>query len=706
MQQKYPYLQDKKFLKKIISSQIKTFFVKIIVLNWDERPIESIEGRVISANFNLDGESSVRRTGSISLIIDDSKNIKSLITLNKKIQVQIGYKNTTKEYLDYPILWFPLGIYIVTAKSLSHSASDATLNLQLSDKMCLLNGQCGGIIPAATVFDNYETIDENGQQVILRPTIYQIIQELVNHFGGEQLGKIIISDLQTRVKQVMKWTNSSPLYFVQKNGQYQLTMDANYYESLLKQQWYDVIGSPFEYGTDVGYIYTDFTYPGDLIGDAGSAVTDILDTIIQTLGNYEYFYDVQGNFIFQEKKNYLNNSQTKYITQGLNGQGVSMADYILHLYQDGSLKKDDYLLNMRYGKSIFQFEDSNLIESYSNNPEITEIKNDFVVWGIRTTPEETEIPVRYHLAIDKKPSAGNIYKVFKYEDPNDGLIKYHAPIEFSNKNNFPQKGAEGVFYYDKSGNTIYKWTKDANQGYGYSPIQASLINIKTKDWRTQLYLQGVAAEPYGVDSNYYYTELVNEWPKLFEIVEGDSYYQDKLKDDVLKSPWNIDFYLDIIEPQESELSQLQIDNIGRRTLVLNQDNNVNCVFEPQVPDIIILPILASNPSSEMGKMRAEADRRGQKWIQVIDKIYENLEIGGNFNSGYQTIRQLLHQYTKYNESISINCLPIYFLEPNTRIWVQDDKSDIFGDYMINSISFAIDSESTMSINCTKAIEKI
>ena len=50
--------------------------------------------------------------------------------------------------------------------------------------MCLLNGECGGTLPAATVFDNYITVDENGNEVIERPTIYMIIQELVNHFGG------------------------------------------------------------------------------------------------------------------------------------------------------------------------------------------------------------------------------------------------------------------------------------------------------------------------------------------------------------------------------------------------------------------------------------------------------------------------------------------------------------------------------------------
>jgi len=51
---------------------------------------------------------------------------------------------------------------------------------------------------------------------IIEPTIYQIIQELVNHFGGEQLSKIIISDIDNKIKKVMKWTGSVPLYLYQE----------------------------------------------------------------------------------------------------------------------------------------------------------------------------------------------------------------------------------------------------------------------------------------------------------------------------------------------------------------------------------------------------------------------------------------------------------------------------------------------------------
>jgi hypothetical protein len=36
-----------------------------------------------------------------------------------------------------------------------------------------------------------------------------------------------------------------------------------------------------------------------LIANAGETVVSILDKIKNILGNYEYFYDINGNFVFQ-----------------------------------------------------------------------------------------------------------------------------------------------------------------------------------------------------------------------------------------------------------------------------------------------------------------------------------------------------------------------------------------------------------------------
>lgn len=671
MKRNYSYLKDSSFLKTVDEMKVKEQYIKITVLDFQERPIKEIQGRVTGGSINLDGNSSIRRTCNLTMVADeyenDLTNVNSLISINKKVELEIGFLNTTAQYLKYNILWFPLGIYVIINPSISHSDGGVSISLQLKDKMCLLNGECGGTLPSSVTFHEYETVDENGNIILTYPTIYQIIQELVNHFGGEQLSKIIISDIDTRVKKVMKWVGSSPLYIIKKVSggvtQYIPTTDG---ATAASEGNYTM----YEYGEDIGYIYTDFTYPGELIGDAGNSVCNILDTIKDTLGNYEYFYDLDGNFVFQEIKNYLNTTQAK----------VELDKMI----------KDDYLIDMSKGKAVYIFDDSTLITSYSNTPQYGMIKNDFIVWGLRENANGNTIPIRYHLAIDSKPTVGNTYQCFFYEDPDDNLVKAKSPVKYPTRSDFPKTGVVGTFYMTQDSGVVYKWDP---QSKGYVNLTVGLENITTKDWRTELYLSGVTSEPYGSDSNYYYTELLNEWPKLYDVHSGAFY------DNVLKTPSDIDYYLDFID-SSAAISEFSISNIGRRTKVIN-DDSINCVFEPDIPDLILLNVADEN----LADLRAECEERGQDYIQLDESIYSMVVSGGSSNSAYNMVRELLYQYTSYNESITINSLPIYYLEPNTRITVRDSESGIFGDYMINTISLPLDIGSTMSMSCTRALER-
>ena len=54
-----------------------------------------------------------------------------------------------------------------------------------------------------------------------------------------------------------------------------------------------------EYGMIPGYRLTDLTYAGELIANVGESLTSVLDKIKNMLGNFEYFYDLEGRFIFQ-----------------------------------------------------------------------------------------------------------------------------------------------------------------------------------------------------------------------------------------------------------------------------------------------------------------------------------------------------------------------------------------------------------------------
>ena len=180
MRNNYPYLKDSSFLKSFDSIRNKEQYVKITVLNFEEKPIQAIEGRVTGGTLNLDGNSAVRRTCNLSMVATDYENdltnINNLLSINKKIELEIGFLNTTTYYTNFDIIWFPLGVFVITAPSISHATDGVNISLQLKDKMCLLNGECGGILPASVTFHEYETVDENGQYVIVQPTIYQIIQ--------------------------------------------------------------------------------------------------------------------------------------------------------------------------------------------------------------------------------------------------------------------------------------------------------------------------------------------------------------------------------------------------------------------------------------------------------------------------------------------------------------------------------------------------
>jgi len=77
------------------------------------------------------------------------------------------------------------------------------------------------------------------------------------------LGKIIISDLDNQIKKVMKWTGGGPLYIytnIANDGALYHSLSTNYsdFEKISDKENI----KQYNYGEDVGYILTDFTYPG------------------------------------------------------------------------------------------------------------------------------------------------------------------------------------------------------------------------------------------------------------------------------------------------------------------------------------------------------------------------------------------------------------------------------------------------------------
>lgn len=729
------YLKDKPFLKQLDKSIIKERFVKIKLLNWQETEIQEITTIVTDGSFNLDGSSSVRRTANLTVLIQNNDEIAketlNLITIDKKVKIEVGLKNLLdidSNYKDVDIFWFPMGTYVVCGLSFSHSANGISMSLQLKDKMCLLNGEMGGSFPAAVELNSidmdkygYDEYDDTSREQI--PTIYQLIKEVVNHWGGEQLGKIIISDVPEKIQKIVKWTGGETkdkmLYLTADTSKNQLRFDVEYDDHNLPKAVSTIKSYTIAPEDDLGYSYEPFTYPEALNVGAGTAITNVLDTIKNTLGNYEYFYDLDGNFVFQEIKNFLNTTEAT----------TSLEE----------LKEEDYFIKVLNDKFRYEFDDSTLIASYSHSPQINMIKNDFVVWGVRTTGDNNEkFPIRYHVVIDEKPiiteseASGKDMAYLTLFDTNVSPKKVIPTYKYYSFAQFPDIPVSDSYYEEtisemtatgeKRIGALYQsvtFTKEyelpANKAQRYKLVckiediynkTKSGINLTYKipkiiDWRTKLYYQGVLDDSLGLDSNYYYAELLEEWPKIYDIENGK--FRNIAKDD-------IDYYLDFID-SDTQLNGISVSNIGRRTKILN-NQQITCLFAPEVPELgIILANTEGKLDEEKKAQQKEYEDTAQEYaISVITSTGESISkyigAGGlKTNCAYDEIRNLLYQYTEYNGSITIQCVPIYYLEPNTIITVNDPKTGISGDYLIKTISLPLSINGTMSITATKIMNK-
>ena len=83
-------LYDKNFLLELDKSKNKIIYAKVTALSFNELPITNIEGRVTSGSINLDGDSAVRRTCSLSLVADNFDYSDYSWGLNTKFKLEIG----------------------------------------------------------------------------------------------------------------------------------------------------------------------------------------------------------------------------------------------------------------------------------------------------------------------------------------------------------------------------------------------------------------------------------------------------------------------------------------------------------------------------------------------------------------------------------------------------------------------------------------
>ena len=246
--------------------------------------------------------------------------------------------------------------------------------------------------------------------------IKDIIREALHTYGKEMYHNIIINDLEQYGLELLEYRGDKIFYLlyneytssydniilnedfiIDESKKLKIKDIKNYNNAIDKLNnnrdkflIHDILYSvtKMDSMSTAGYRLTDLIYAGDLISSIGESLTSILDKIKNMLGSFEYFYDVDGRFVFQQKKIYQNISWN------------TIQDNDNNKFARDAVEGD---------KFSYSFENIDLIQQFQNTPSINNIKNDYSIWGVRKGVNGAEIPIHARYAIHKKPKYYKAY---------------------------------------------------------------------------------------------------------------------------------------------------------------------------------------------------------------------------------------------------------------------------------------------------------
>lgn len=673
-------------------STIRHTFIKIELLDLKERAIGSVEGEAISGSVSLDGDSVVRRTLNLVFITTDN-NYKILetsnpLSINKKIKLLVGIQNLDS-YANDKIIWISYGIYVMSKCTSTASVQNQQISITAQDKMCLHNGDISGAIEYTTRLDseslspsfmNYVTNIQDQYALLAKDmpnrekyltnidanlnTIYREVQG-----ENSNLETLVISML-TLTKKLLTLTDEKETAKTLKELSESIT--GLYVNSKLKKLTIseiiryaavslggelngkvvindvpEKVKTPiFIDENTIGFKMIKYIYPGELTLATGQPVSTVYEKCKEALGgNYEYFYDLEGNFIFQEIKNYLNNTTP------------SLED----------LKTVDYKYSFGNTPVQFDFSKYNIVTSYISTPSWNNIKNDFYVWG---TNEDQLIG--YHLVIDDKPNvpknvkdltvANKImdwreYIVHDYDIGVDHFFVGKCYIEkISEMDNSKLNNVCCVVDKNVLAPQYRVWTGLSWDNFNISNVSRDL------------------------DPSYYYKELKSIW------------IRDRYKDNYdKKDSSSYTFNFDIIEG-DRELSKFSINTIGRRKFPID-DSAIRQVYPTIIEDILVY---YDDEDLDFTYNKDAAIK-----LKNTDDFKKYKAAGNIYKDAFSTIKELLFRHTTYNEQLEITSVPIYNLDVNRRAYVYFEKTNTNGYFLIKKININLDASGIMTTSLIK-----
>ena len=162
---------------------------------------------------------------------------------------------------------------------------------------------------------------------------------------------------------------------------------------------------------------------------------------------------------------------------------------------------------------------------------------------------------------------------------------------------------------------------------------------------------------------------------------------------IYESPETLNFWFDFLDT-DGVLNQFNVKAIGIRPKSIN-DSSIKSIYFRETPNVIFVENI--NVPNQLS---------GYKYIQIGKNNDSMFSISAQGKSAKDKLDELLYQHSYCIESATIVTIPIYYLQPNTRVRINDTETNINGDYIVSKLTIPLTYNGTMSITATKAAQNI
>ena len=124
---------------------IRNKYIKVELLDFNYMTVGELQGNVISGSINVNANSDLRRSCTLSLVVTDSSfNVEAggKIWLDKLIKIQVGIDSIRTGQT----VWTKMGIFLINQPSYTYDAKTHTLSFQGVDLAAKLTGLRNGYV--------------------------------------------------------------------------------------------------------------------------------------------------------------------------------------------------------------------------------------------------------------------------------------------------------------------------------------------------------------------------------------------------------------------------------------------------------------------------------------------------------------------------------------------------------------------------------